>query len=517
VTVHTIKPSLFALVLMAVAGFAADADAQYRITLADVPARGSRAARPTRPAAAQLPASLPQPAARQVRPALARHRASEPQGSQADGPSAPTPARGAAPEVPEVVAEPEVVGDVMDDATWMELDETPTPGCEPCRAPGYCYLPNGWVQGEYLLWWPRAMDIPALVTSGTAASEGVLDQPGTQTLVGGQLMDETFSGARLRLGLWTDACRDKAWVAEAFVIGERTYDQSFSGSGAQGTSVLAVPFFNVLTSQTAPNGEEDAQWIAFPGQVAGTVRVEASSRLLGVSVHHLRSLCQSCGCGPPLVQCDPCRSAVCVQTRLGAFLGWRYLDLSESLAIHENLTSLLPAPDNGQFLIRDQFATGNLFNGADLGVLWQGQRGVFSLDLLMRLALGSTHQRVQIAGNTSVRGSSDAGNNFENAPGGVFAQRTNIGEYARNRFAVVPELGVTVGCALTPQWRATLGYTFLYWSSVVRPGDQMDRDLNPNLFPPESAPLAGLLRPEFDFVESDLWVQGLSVGLERTW
>jgi hypothetical protein len=45
----------------------------------------------------------------------------------------------------------------------------------------------------------------------------------------------------------------------------------------------------------------------------------------------------------------------------------------------------------------------------------------------------------------------------------------------------------------------------------------MDRDLNPNLFPPESAPLAGLLRPEFDFVESDLWVQGLSVGLERTW
>lgn len=271
-----------------------------------------------------------------------------------------------------------------------------------------------------------------------------------------------------------------------------------------------------MTSQAAPNGEEDAQWIAFPGQIAGTVTVEASSRLLGVSVHHLRTLCRSCGCGPPLVQCDPRGNAVCVRTQLVAFLGWRHLDLSESLSLQENLTSLLPAPDDGRFLVRDRFATSNLFNGGDVGVLWQSSRGIFSLDLLTRLALGSTHQRVQIAGNTTVRGSSDPGNNFENRPGGVFAQRTNIGEYARDRFAVVPELGVTLGCALTPQWRATVGYTFLYWSSVVRPGDQMDRNINPNLFPPESTSL-GLLRPGFEFVESNLWVNGLNVGLERTW
>ena len=147
----------------------------------------------------------------------------------------------------------------------------------------------------------------------------------------------------------------------------------------------------------------------------------------------------------------------------------------------------------------------------------KGCRGPYSLDLLMRMALGTNHQSVTIAGSTSLSGSGSASNNFANATGGLLAQRTNIGDYSRNRFAVVPELGITLGYAISPQWRATVGYTFLYWSSVVRPGDQIDRDVNPNLFPPEVTPFTGLERPAFTFVESDLWVNGLSVGLERTW
>ena len=49
----------------------------------------------------------------------------------------------------------------------------------------------------------------------------------------------------------------------------------------------------------------------------------------------------------------------------------------------------------------------------------------------------------------------------------------------------MPELGVTLGYQLNPCWRATLGYTFIYWSRVARAGDQIDRDINPDLFPPE--------------------------------
>ncbi len=386
-------------------------------------------------------------------------------------------------------------------------------GCLPCS--NFCQpcIPDGWIQGEYLMWWPRPMQIPALVTNGTQASEGVLGLPGTQTLVGDQMLNQMYSGGRLRIGLWADACHETAWEFEGFVIGEVTDSYTYSGTGAEGTGVIARPFFNVLSSTESPNGREDAELIAFPGQLSGTVTVAATSQLYGVGVHGRRIFSQSCGCSPAALSCN----SLPTQSSFSGFVGWRYLNLAEKLRINEDLNSLLPSPDNGQFLIEDRFETGNSFNGVDLGLVWKGCQGPYSVDLLMRLALGSNHQDVTIAGATTLRGSGGDSNNFENATGGLLAQRTNIGEYSRNQFAVVPELGVTLGCVISPQWRATIGYTFMYWSSVVRPGDQIDRDVNPNLFPPESNPLAGLERPVFTFSESDLWVNGLSLGLERTW
>ncbi len=377
--------------------------------------------------------------------------------------------------------------------------------CQPCL--------GGWLQAEYLMWWPRPMQVPALVTSSAEASEGVLGAVGTETLVGGQMLDQMYSGGRLRLGLWADACQTYAWEAEGFFIGEVTDSSTFSGTGAAGSGVIARPFFNVLNSTALPSGGEDAELVAFPGQLSGSVTVEATSQLYGVGLHGLRTFGQSCSCRPALFS----RGSMPTQSHFAGYAGWRYLRFAENLQINENLTSLLPSPDNGQFLIEDRFETGNSFNGADIGVVWQGCQGPYSLDLFMRLALGSNRQNVSIAGSTSLRGSGGVGNNFEDATGGLLAQRTNIGEYSRDRFAMVPELGITLGCNLSPQWRATIGYTFLYWSSVVRPGDQIDRDVNPNLFPPETEPFTGLERPVFAFVESDLWVNGLNLGLERKW
>ena len=194
------------------------------------------------------------------------------------------------------------------------------------------------------------------------------------------------------------------------------------------------------------------------------------------------------------------------------------MDFAEDLQINEDLTSLLASPDNGQFLIDDRFETHNIFNGADLGVMWKTGRGLFSLDLLMRMAVGSTHQTCvdrRLDHASPVRAVRQT--TSRTPPAACLRNAQTSASTTRNRFAVVPELGVTLGYAISPQWRATVGYTFLYWSSVVRPGDQIDRDINPNLLPPEVTPLTGLERPTFHFVESDLWVNGLSLGLERTW
>lgn len=377
-----------------------------------------------------------------------------------------------------------------------------------CRRPSLA----GWVDGEYLMWWLAPMQVPPLVTRGTVASEGRIG-PDTDVLVGGELLERMRSGARLRFGLWTDPCRGVAWDAEGLIVGRTSERLSFSGNGAAGTPVISRPYFDVATSTAFPNGGEDAELVAFPGQLSGTVTVQASSELYGVAVHRTTRLYERSACEPALFGCR----SVPQDAQLLGFIGWRHLNLQEGLVINEDLTSLRAAPDDGRFLIEDRFETNNSFHGADLGFLWKEQRGRLSLDLLMRLGLGSTRQRVLINGSTTVRGSTEPTNNFENATGGLLAQRTNIGDYSRSRLAVVPELGATLGYALSPQWRATVGYSFLYWSSVVRPGDQIDREVNSNLLPPEENPLTGVLRPRFTFVESDLWINGLNFGLERTW
>ena len=56
--------------------------------------------------------------------------------------------------------------------------------------------------------------------------------------------------------------------------------------------------------------------------------------------------------------------------------------------------------------------------------------------------------------------------------GGFLALPTNIGNRSRDQFTAVPEIGFNVGRQLNNHLRVYAGYTFLYWSSVVRPGDQ---------------------------------------------
>ena len=73
----------------------------------------------------------------------------------------------------------------------------------------------------------------------------------------------------------------------------------------------------------------------------------------------------------------------------------------------------------------------------------------------------------------------------------MLALRTNSGRHDRNVFCVVPELGATVGYQVTRRLKATVGYTFIYWSRVARPGDHIDLDITPDLLPPELDPVEG--------------------------
>ena len=62
---------------------------------------------------------------------------------------------------------------------------------------------------------------------------------------------------------------------------------------------------------------------------------------------------------------------------------------------------------------------------------------------------------------------------------------------------------------------AHVGYDFMYWNAVVRPGAQVNRNLNLTQSPIFGAnALAGVAQPSSLFRTSDYYLHGLSAGLE---
>ena len=372
-----------------------------------------------------------------------------------------------------------------------------------------CIPQDGWINFEYLMWWQDGMELPPLVTTsvGTgipATQAGVLGLAPTRTLFGGNdVLTDNFDGGRLRFGVWLDKCHTWGIGAEYFKIGSES--EGFSQTST-GNPILARPFFNMETNR------EDSELVAFPGILTGNVTAQATSQLTGTSIYlrYLRQCDEGCNNG---LFCG-CPSHYCSRTEM--MFGYRGLELKENVFISEDLNST-DQGNPGTFDILDRFETRNQFNGIDLGWMYRRTRGFWSLDTQLRLAVGNTKQTVRINGHTTI---TDPSTNppTQTYPGGLLTQTPgNIGVYTQNEFSVVPEFGATLGYQLTDHLRATVGYTFIYWSNVVRPGDQISRDVNPNLLQPQVPPITGAIRPGFEFDTTDYWVQGISFGGEYRW
>jgi hypothetical protein len=371
-----------------------------------------------------------------------------------------------------------------------------------------CLPQDGWVSLEYLSWWQDGMRLPPLVTTNITNDvpqdeAGVLTSPTTRILFGGRdVLDDQFDGGRLRFGLWLDRCHTWGVGFEYFQIGSESDNFSRTSTG---DPILARPFFNTQT------GVEDSELVAYPGVISGRVAVRAESEFQGAGVHfrYLRCCDQGCSkwlfCGCPEHYCS----------RTEAMIGYRYLQLDESVQVTENLVSGL-TNEPGSFDIVDRFETRNEFNGVDLGWSYRHTRGYWTMDCLLRLGVGNTRQTVRINGQTTID-SPLQDPQVQTFPGGLLTQTSNIGTYRNNQFAVVPEFNTNLGYQLTEHFRVMLGYTFIYWSNVVRPGDQIDLDVNPELIPPPADPITGAQRPGFAFDTTDYWAQGINLGVEYRW
>lgn len=354
--------------------------------------------------------------------------------------------------------------------------------CGPCRGPLY-------VRGEYLLWWLTGDTLPPLVTTSTAGTlqpaAGVLGQPATSILFGDQVVNnQGRSGARLTAGWWYSPTA--RLEGDVFGLGgqKATFDQTSNGD-----TILARPFFNLAT------GAQGSQLLAFPNTFAGQISIAETSYFNGAGAHILHS-----------VRYDNTKFGF--MRRVDLLYGFRYLGLYDNLTINGTATTINPLLPTTTLATFDGFKTSNSFFGANIGASMESTRGSWSLLATGRLGIGGTAQRVTISGNSTATASGSS----TTSQGGLLAMPTNIGTYSHGAFSLVPHLELKLAYNFSPAWRFTFGYDILYWSNVVRPGQQIDMFVNPSQA--GGQPLSGTIGPLFGFQQSYLWAQGISIGGE---
>lgn len=384
-------------------------------------------------------------------------------------------------------------GMVIQEGTYMEGSDLWGMGGMPNMASGgRCNSKTKFFfSAELLLWFINGQDLPPLVTYGSpnSVAPGAMGQPGTVVAYGnGPENSALRPGGRFGAGWWFGERNAVGVDAEYLFLGEQNWTNVYQGFG--NTQTVGRPFTNALTG--TPSGEEVYQ----PGKLAGSVTVNSVNNFQGANVNVRWGLVRR-----PKYVLD-------LQT------GGRWMRFDEDLNIYENLASTkntTQAPAGSGFLVSDQFSTNNTFYGANFGLLNTIYIGRFNLGLNAKLGVGVNNQTVDIYGNT-VTNSVTA---ITSSPGGLLAMPTNIGSYSQSKVTVIPELDFQVGYQLSQRWRFTLGYSLLYWSNVVRPGNIIDPVVNPNQFPPASTgPLVGPARPAFAWNTADLFIQGANLGLE---
>jgi hypothetical protein len=365
------------------------------------------------------------------------------------------------------------------------------------RVVSYC-CPDKWLffDVEYLFWWSRGARLPPLVTtspSDTAIENaGVLGEPGTQVLFGDGLTSSgPRSGLHLRAGVAVDGCCEWWLVTDWLAL--PTYADTFSAASS-GNPILARPFYDEAIQ--SPNSE----LVSFPGLVAGGIVVDASNDFWSAGIA-LQKCVLCCPCGA----CDS-------GYRLDLLAGYRFLELSDNVQVDERLIATDvqgPLLLGTQFEVHDEYASHSYFHGIELGIRGEWARNRYFMSGELRAAVGPSYHRLNVSGLTRVSVPGQPPLAFS---GGLLTQSDQLGEHTDREFAVVPQAEVRVGRRFTDRLSCSIGYTFVYWSQVVRAGEQIDTSIDSSALP-SGASNPGATR-EIPLQSSSFWAQGLTARLE---
>lgn len=353
---------------------------------------------------------------------------------------------------------------------------------------------NTWVSAEYLMWWTKSTQVPPLAATGVVDPTGATGITAQQNLLAGSFGNTGHSGARFGIGHWFSDEQRRGVDARFFFLNSTT--ATFTADSTQ-FPTLFLPFNNVNTP-VGPTGNV----VAAPGVAVGGIAATLENSLWGAEVNYRRFLMGN----------------ACA--RLDGLVGFRYVNMTETLTITESSALLPTAPFVGApGTISDRFRAENNFYGGQFGLTGEVRRGRWYLDGRATIAFGTVYQTAEIAGGQSRLLPNGTVGQYA---GGLYAlPGANMGTYSQSKFAVMPEAGFNIGYHITPGWRVFVGYNFLYLSSVLRPANMIDTNIDaariPNFAVPGSPAPLPFPRPQPIMTTTDFFAQGISFGMQWTW
>jgi hypothetical protein len=353
-------------------------------------------------------------------------------------------------------------------------------------APAPMESASRWYFGaEALFSWFKNSPTPVPIITDNYA-----DVPGVNVLLGGGEVDTNPNAGFKLTGTYRVDSRLGVELT-GFYIPTRSTSSSVSSTGQPGSIDLYLPYYDVI--QKGERITEISYWPTYRGSAQATL----SNNLGGGEINATWTM--------------PQQDAL----RIDLLGGFRYLQLRESYTINTSSPYNPPNPAD-IWNTTDSFETRNRFYGLQVGARLAYDQGPWVGTLNAKVALGTMQQQVSINGYLETNDYTNY-TNTQIYPGGYFALPTNSGDHSRNTFAVVPEIAFNFGYRVTSQATVYLGYSLLYATDVARPGDQMNRNINPTMTvswgnDPPVKPV-GPAQPTFAFNTSDFWAQSLSIGV----
>jgi len=359
-------------------------------------------------------------------------------------------------------------------------------------------------EAEYMLWFLKGSR-PALTISSTGGTGALIQELGdTDSGLG------PVSGGRFTLGYWRyesnpwlpqKTLRTFGGEARFMFIGNRAAELN-----ADAPSNLFRPFFDLN------NRTDSAFLVASPGIATGSINARAQLGLWGAEAN----LWKNVYFNSPGTTCY-----------IDLMAGLRYLNANSELDIHSTSVfnntidagSSFASFAGNRLQVSDSFALHNHFFGGQVGIAAKGWLMEHcSVEGSLRVALGTTRQDSTINGS-QVR--TFANGQTTTSQGGLLALPSNIGTRSNYKFSQIPEGNLKLLVPIGSQLTFSAGFTAIYWNRVARAAHQVDRSIDisqiPNFPDAATAPSTGLGRPGVLFQQSDLWMLGISLGVEYRW